>query len=112
MAVPVQVTPPLVYDGVMVKVTINGELAVLVSVPLILPEPLADIPVTVAVLSRVQAKLVPAVLLLLTIVVIAAPLQMFCDAGVATALGIGFTFTTALAVPVHPLAETLVATTE
>lgn len=41
-------------DGVIVKVTVTGALVVLVSVPLILPEPLAAIPVAVAVLSLVQ----------------------------------------------------------
>ena len=40
--------------GVMVKVTVTGAKVVLVSVPLILPEPLAAIPVTVALLSLVQ----------------------------------------------------------
>jgi len=40
--------------GVMVKVTVIGAVVVLVSVPLILPEPLAAMPVTVTVLSLVQ----------------------------------------------------------
>ena len=53
--VPVQVTPALVYDGVIVKVTVIGAAVVLVNEPLIdVPEPLAAIPVTVAVLSLVQ----------------------------------------------------------
>lgn len=42
------------FDGVMVKVTVTGALVVLVSVPLILPDPLAAIPVTVPVLFLVQ----------------------------------------------------------
>ena len=47
--------------GVMVKVTVIGELVVLVNVPLIeLPDPLAGIPVTVATLSLVQLYVVPA----------------------------------------------------
>ena len=41
--------------GVMVKVTVIGMLVKLVKVPLILPEPLAAMPVTVPVLSLVQA---------------------------------------------------------
>ena len=41
--------------GVIVKVTVTGTLVVLVNVPLILPDPLAAIPVTVPVLSRVHA---------------------------------------------------------
>ena len=40
--------------GMMVKVTVTGTLVVLVKVPLILPAPLAAIPVTVATLSLVQ----------------------------------------------------------
>ena len=41
-------------DGVIVKVTVTGAVVVLVSVPVILPVPLAAIPVTAVVLSRVQ----------------------------------------------------------
>ena len=40
--------------GVMVNVTVTGALVVLVNEPLILPEPLAAMPVTVPVLSLVQ----------------------------------------------------------
>jgi hypothetical protein len=40
--------------GVMVKVTYNGEVVVLVNVPLMVPEPLFAIPVTPAVLFLVQ----------------------------------------------------------
>ena len=40
--------------GVMVKVTVTGALVVFVNDPLILPEPLAAIPVTATVLSLVQ----------------------------------------------------------
>ena len=42
-------------DGVMVKLAVTGNNVVLVSVPLMSPEPLAAIPVTVAVLSLAQA---------------------------------------------------------
>ena len=41
-------------DGVMVKVTVIGANVVLVSVPVMLPLPLAAIPVTVPVLSLVH----------------------------------------------------------
>lgn len=41
-------------DGVIVKVTVIGALVLLVNVPLILPVPLAAIPVTDAVLSLTQ----------------------------------------------------------
>ena len=54
IAGPVQVTPALVYVGVMVKVTVIVALVVLLSVPDILPVPLAAIPVTVATLSLTQ----------------------------------------------------------
>ena len=40
--------------GVMVKVTVTGVLVIFVNVPLILPAPLAAMPVTVATLSLVQ----------------------------------------------------------
>lgn len=45
----------LLAVGVMVKVTVTGAVVVLVSEPLILPEPLAAMPVTVAVLFLVHA---------------------------------------------------------
>ena len=44
----------LLAVGVMVKVTVTGKLVVLVNVPLMSPEPLVAIPVTVAVLFLVQ----------------------------------------------------------
>src|SRR5258705_9487436 len=75
--------------GIMVKVTVICALVVLVNEPLILPLPLAAIPVTVPVLFLVQLKLVPATGPDNTIVVIVAPEQMVCDAGVATAFGVG-----------------------
>ena len=40
--------------GVIVKVTVTGAVVVLVSAPMILPVPLAAIPVTATLLSRVQ----------------------------------------------------------
>jgi len=86
----------------MVNVTVIGTLVTLVSVPLILPEPLAAIPVTVPLLSLVQLYTVPATFPLNTIVVIADAEQVVCDEGVATAFGIGLTTTVAvIGVPVQ-----------
>jgi hypothetical protein len=59
IGVPVHVVPALVKDGVTVNVTVTGEAVILVKVPEILPEPLAAIPITVAVLSLVQLNTVP-----------------------------------------------------
>ncbi len=64
--------------------------------PLISPEPLAAIPVTVPVLFLVQLNVVPGVVLCSTMVVIVPVEQMVCDAGVATAAGIGLTVTVAV----------------
>lgn len=89
----------------MVKVTSTGAFVVLVNAPLILPLPLAAIPVTVTVLFLVQLKTVPLTLPDNTIVVIVAPEQMVCDTGVATAFGVGFTSTVAVVDgPGQPLA--------
>lgn len=76
--------------GVIVNVTVIGALVVLVSVPEILPEPLAAIPVTPGLL-RVQLNVVFATLPVRTIVVIVPPEQIVCEDGVATAFGVGFT---------------------
>ncbi len=78
------------------NVTVIGALVVLVSVPLILPVPLAAMPVTVTVLFLVQLNTVPATLPVSTIVVIAELLQIVWLDGVATAFGIGFTTTVAV----------------
>ena len=80
--------------GVMVKVTVTGAKVVLVSVPLILPVPLAAMPVTAALLSLVQLYVVPATLPVRTIVVIGLAEHMVCETGVAVASGVGFTVTT------------------
>src|SRR6266404_3012835 len=91
--------------GVIVNVTVTGAAVVFVKVPLILPAPLAAMPVTVTVLSLVQLKVVPATLPDNTIVVIVEPEQTVCDDGVATAFGVGFTNTVAvIAAPGQPLA--------
>ena len=49
----------VVAEGVTVKFTVTGALVVFVRLPVILPEPEAAIPVTVAVLSRTQSNVVP-----------------------------------------------------
>lgn len=91
--------------GVIVNVTVTGAFVVLVSAPLISPEPLAAIPVTLPVLSLVQSNVVPLTAPVRAIVVIVAPEQIVCDDGVATAFAIGFTSTVAVTgVPLHPLA--------
>jgi hypothetical protein len=82
--------------GVMVNVTVIGAKVVLVSVPDILPDPDAAIPVTVALLSLTQLNTVPATGPFSTIVVIADPLQIVCADGVAVAVGVGFTSTVAV----------------
>ena len=91
--------------GVIVKVTVCGDTVVLVKVPLILPAPLAAIPVTFTLLSLVQLNTVPATLPLITIVVIGTPEQTVCADGAATAFGVGLTSTVAVTgVPAQPLA--------
>jgi len=82
--------------GVMVKVTVTGALVVLTIVPLMSPEPLAAIPVTVAVLSLVQLNTVPVTFPVNTIGVIATFEHFVCDEGVATAFGVGLTVTVAV----------------
>ena len=62
--------------GIMVKVTVTGALVVLVNVPLISPDPLPAIPVTVIMLSLVQLNVVPVVLPVSAIVVIAEAEQI------------------------------------
>jgi hypothetical protein len=70
------------------------------------PAPLAAIPGAVTVLSLVQVKIVPTTLPDRMIGVMATPEQAACDAGVATALGIGLTSTVAvIGVPAQPLAD-------
>ena len=80
--------------GVMVKVTVTCDEVVLVNVAaVIFPEPLLAMPVTVAVLSLVQAKVVPATLLLVlnAIVVKAVPEQIVWLLLVEVATGTAFT---------------------
>ena len=62
--------------GVIVNVTVIGAKVVLVNMPLISPLPLAAMPVTVAVLSLVQLKVVPLTLPFRLMVIIELPEQM------------------------------------
>ena len=64
---------------------------VLVKLPLILPVPLAAMPVAATVLSLVQLNTVPGTVPEFTMVVIVAAEQIVCDAGVAVAFGVGLT---------------------
>src|SRR5437868_5202958 len=75
----------------MVKVTVWVLVVVLVKLPLIFPDPFAAIPVTFTVLSLVQLYTVPGTVPDNTIVEIADPEHIACDAGVATASGVGLT---------------------
>ena len=91
--------------GVIVNVTVIGDVVVFVNTPLILPDPVAAIPVTKAALSLVQLYVVPAILPFNAICAMVAPEQIVCVNGVATAFGIGFTNTLAvIGAPVDPLA--------
>jgi hypothetical protein len=73
--------------GVIVKVTVCAVLVVLVRVPLISPLPLAGMPVTLPVLSRVQLNIVPETLPDKTIVVISVTGTCVLLIGVAMASG-------------------------
>ena len=64
--------------GVIVNTTVCGTLVVLISVPDILPLPLAGIPVTFTVLVLVQLKVVPATGPVITTGVIGVPEQTVC----------------------------------
>ena len=91
--------------GVIVNVTVIGATVVLVKAPLISPEPLAAMPVTVTLLFLVQLKVIPVEEEESTIVVIVVAEQMVCEAGAATAFGVGFTRTVAeIGVPGQPFA--------
>jgi len=89
--------PEQLAEEVIVNVTVTGVAPVLVRAPLILPVPLADIPVTDAVLSRVQLYVVPVAPPLKAIGVIVAPEQIVWDAGVANTVVDGLTTTVAVA---------------
>ena len=87
IAVPVQ---PLAV-GVIVNVTVTGAFVALVSVPEMFPLPLAAMPVTAALLSRVQAYVVPLTAPVKAIVVTDDAEQIVCEDGVAVAFGVGLT---------------------
>ena len=83
--------------GVIVNVTVMGAVVVFVKAPvMLLPDPLAAIPVTKAALSLVQVYVAPGVPLLKAIEAIVAPEQIVCDNGVANAFGTVFTNTVAV----------------
>jgi hypothetical protein len=91
--------------GIMVKVTITGVVPVVVKVPVILPVPLAAMPVAVATLSLVHLYTVPATGLVKLIGTIGVPEQLTWNAGVATAVVVGWMVTVAVTgVPTHPAA--------
>jgi len=90
------VQPPTV---VMVKVTVIGAAVVFVNAPVMLPDPLAAMPVTPAVLFLVQLKVVPPTLLLNTTGAMVDPEQIVCVNGVAEVTGAGFTNTVAVIGP-------------
>lgn len=95
---------PLIL-GIMVKVTVTGVVAVVVNVPLILPVPLAAIPVAATTLSLVHLYTVPATGLVRLIVVIGEPEQLTWNAGVAIAVVVGWMVTVAVTgVPTQPAA--------
>jgi len=72
----------------MVKVVVCTVLVLLISMPLILPEPLKGMPVILGMLSLVQLYTVPGTLPVNMIGVIGVLLQIVWADGVATALGI------------------------
>ena len=76
--------------GVIVNVTVIGVVFVLVNAPLMLPLPLAAIPVTVPLLSLIQLNMVEGTVPVITIVEIPVPEHIDWEAGVARASTIGF----------------------
>ena len=107
ITVAVNVAPVQLFaEGVNVKVTVTGAVVVLVKLPVMLPVPLAAMPIMLPVLSRVQLKVVPETGPEGVIWLIALPEQIVCVAGVAVPLGVGFTRTVAVNVaPVQLFAE-------
>ena len=100
IGVPVQVTPPLVYDGVTVIVATTGVVPVFTAVnDAMLPVPLAARPIDVVLF--VQLNTVPVTAPLKVTAAVAEPVQTDWLATAFT-VGIGFTTTVAvIAVPVH-----------
>jgi hypothetical protein len=89
--VPEQVTPLFVYTGVTVIVAVTGAppLFTAAKVGILVPVPLAAKPMEV--LLFVQLKTVPTTVPEKLIVVVGAPLQTVWLAGMAVAVGVGFT---------------------
>jgi hypothetical protein len=91
--------------GVIVKVTVIGAAVVLVKNPVILPLPLAAIPVTDVVLSLPQLNVEADTEPLNSIAVMEDPVQIFCDEIDTIAVGVGLTSTVAVTgIPSHPFA--------
>jgi hypothetical protein len=91
--------------GVIVKVTVCDVPVTLLSEPDMFPLPEAAMPVTLPVLLRVHAYVVPLKLLLvlITIAVIVASEHTVCEEGVDTPTGSGVTVTVAVnALPTQP----------
>ena len=78
---------PAAFSEVMVNVTVTGAFVVFVRAPLILPVPLAAMPVTDRVLSLVQLNVAPTPAR--TMAVTGLPVQMVWAAGVAVVLSVG-----------------------
>lgn len=96
----------LFADGVIVKVTVIGEVVMLVNVPAISAEPLSPIvPPIPVIVGLVHANVVPAVLLVNAMGTIVPPEHIIWLAGVATTFGVGFTNTVAVVgIPGQPFA--------
>ena len=90
--------------GVIVKVTSCGVFVVLVNEPVIgVPDPPATMPVTFTLLSLVHVYVVDGCELVNTILVMADPLQIVCEDGVAVATGNGIVVISCDAVVLQPL---------
>ena len=77
--------------GVMVKVTVADAFVGLLKVPLILPEPPAAMPGTVAILSLVQVYVVPTTAPVSIMGTIGPAKHKACDDGEAITSGMGLT---------------------
>ena len=90
-------------DAVVLNVTVTGALVVLVNVPeIVAPLPLAAIPVTADVLSLVQLKVAAPLVLVVTILLMASPLQIVCDEGEIPVTPPSNTVNVAFVLKAHP----------
>lgn len=90
-------------EAVVLNVTVTGALVVLVNVPeIVAPLPLAGIPVTATVLSLVQLKEAAPLVLVVTILLMASPLQMVCEEGDIPVTPPSNTVNVAFALKAHP----------